>query len=114
MELKLNIYKTQTEIEKTYTAQDYEVLYGTVEDLLDCLDLEALTNTDDKDGIIAAVSNLTRSCKHIINPLLMDIFPGLTEEELRNTKTKEVLNVIVGLTGFSIDQIKSLATFRKR
>ena len=56
MELKLNIYKTQTEIEKTYTAQDYEVLYGTVEDLLDCLDLEALTNTDNKDGIIAAVS----------------------------------------------------------
>lgn len=113
MELKLNVYKTQKEIEKTYIAQDYEVLYGTVEDLLDCLDLEALTNGGDTDGIIAAASRLMRARADVINPLLMDIFPGLTEEELRRTKTREVLEVIVGLTGFSLDQIKSL-TFRKR
>lgn len=113
MELKLNIYKNQREIEKTYTAQDYEVMYGTVEDLLNCLDLEALTNQDNKDGIIAAASRLLRAREDVINPLLMDIFTGLTEAELRRTKTREVLEVIVGLTGFSIDQIKSL-TFRKR
>lgn len=113
MELKLNVYKTQKEIEKTYCTQDYEVMYGTVEDLLDCLDLEALTKSGDTDGIIAAVSRLLRARADVINPLLMDIFPGLTEEELRNTKTREVLEVIVGLTGFSLDQIKSL-TFRKR
>ena len=113
MELKLNIYKTQQEVEKTYVAQDYEVMYGTVEDLLDCLDIEALTNQDNKDGIIAAVSRLMRARADVINPLLMDIFPGLTEGELRHTKTREVLEVIVGLTGFSLDQIKNL-TFRKR
>jgi hypothetical protein len=113
MELKLNIYKTQKEIEKTYTAQDYEVMYGTVEDLLDCLDLEALTNSGDTDGIIAAASRLMRARADVINPLLLDIFPDMTEEELRRTKTREVLDVIVGLTGFSLDQIKSL-TFRKR
>jgi len=113
MELKLNVYKTQREIEKTYCTQDYEVMYGTVEDLLDCLDLDALTNADDKDGVIAAASRLMRARADVINPLLFDIFPGLTEEELRRTKTREVLDVIVGLTGFSIDQIKSL-TFRKR
>lgn len=113
MELKLNVYKSQQEVEKTYRAQDYEVMYGTVEDLLDCLDLEALTNSGDTDGIIAAASRLLRARADVINPLLMDIFPGLTEEELRRTKTREVLEVIVGLTGFSLDQIKSL-TFRKR
>ena len=113
MELKLNVYKTQREIEKTYRTQDYEVMYGTVEDLLDCLDLEALTNSSDADGIIAAASRLMRARADVINPLLMDIFPGLTEEELRRTKTREVLEVIVGLTGFSLDQIKNL-TFRKR
>jgi len=113
MELKLNIYKTQKEVEKTYIAQDYEVLYGTVEDLLDCLDLEALTNRDNTDGIIAAASRLIRARADVINPLLMDIFPGLTEDEMRRTKVREVLEVVVGLTGFSLDQIKSL-TFRKR
>ncbi len=113
MELKINVYKNQREIEKTYTAQDYDVMYGTVEDLLNCFDLDALTNRADADGIISAASRLLRARADVINPLLLDIFPGLTEEELRRTKTCEVLGVIVGLTGFSLDQIKSL-TFRKR
>ena len=66
-----------------------------------------------KEGIIAAASRLMRARADVINPLLMDIFPGLTEDEMRRTKVREVLEVIVGLTGFSLDQIKSL-TFRKR
>ncbi len=113
MELKLNIYKNQQEVEKTYTAQDYDVMYGTVEDLLDCLDLEALTNGAGTDDLISAASRLLRARADVINPLLLDIFPGLTEAELRHTKTREVLEVIVNLTGFSLDQLKGLA-FRKR
>lgn len=109
MELKLNIYKTQSEIEKSYTTQDYAVMYGVVEDLLDALDLEALTNADNTDGVVSAVSRILRSRKDVINPLLLDIFPGLTEEELRRTKAVEVIGVIVGLTGFSLDQLRGLA-----
>ena len=109
MELKLNIYKSKREIEKTYTAQDYDVMYGTVEDLLDLLDLEALTNTGDKEGIISAVTRLLKSREDVINPLLMDIFEGLTAAELRRTRAIDVLNVIVGLTGFSLDQLRGLA-----
>lgn len=109
MELKLNIYKTQSEIEKTYTTQDYAVMYGTVEDLLDMLDLDALTNAADTDSIVAAVSRVLKSRKDVINPLLLDIFPGLTETELRRTKAVEVIGVIVGLTGFSLEQIRGLA-----
>lgn len=112
MELKLNIYKSQKEIEKTYITQDYAVMYGTVEDLLDLLDLEALTNTDNSDGVIAAVTRLINSRKDIINPLLKDIFDGLNDEELRRTKAVEVIGVIVGLTGFSLEQLRGLA-FRK-
>lgn len=113
MELKLNIYKSQSEIEKTYTAQDYDVMYGTVEDLLDLLDLEALTGSDN-DGIIRAVSRLIRSRADVINPLLKDIFHGLTDDELRRTKTKEIVGVIVGLAGFSIDQVKTFFRSRRR
>lgn len=109
MELKLNIYKTQSEIEKSYITQDYAVMYGVVEDLLDALDLEALTNADNTDGVVSAVSRILRSRKDVINPLLLDIFPGLTEEELRRTKAVEVIGVIVGLTGFSLDQLRGLA-----
>lgn len=107
MELKINVYKGGM-VEKTYTANDYEVMYGTVEDLLDVLDLEALTDKADKDSLISAVSRLLNSRKDIINPLMMDIFEGLTEEELRRVKAREIIAVIVGLSGFSLEQLKSL------
>ena len=113
MELKLNVYKKK-EIEKTYTTNDYEVMYGTVEDLLDLLDLEALTNTADQDSLITALSRLLKSRQDVINPLLMDIFDGLTAEELRRVKAREVLEVIVGLTGFSLEQLRGLAFRRKK
>ena len=113
MELKLNVYKNQREVEKTYTANDYEVMYGTVEDLLDLLDLEALTNNENKDSMLAAASRLLNSRQEVINPLLMDIFDGLTAEELRHVKAREVLEVIVGLAGFSLEQLRGLA-FRGR
>lgn len=107
MELKINVY-TGRKVEKTYTAQDYDIMYGTVEDLLDLLDLEALTNTSDKDGMLAAASRLLNSRADVINPLLMDIFEGLTSEELRRVKAREVIEVIVGLSGFSLEQVKTL------
>lgn len=111
MELKLTIYKGK-EIEKTYTAQDYNVMYGTVEDLLDLLDLDALTGKD-KGSMLSAVSRLMKSRQDVINPLMLDIFEGLTEEELRRTKAIDVVNVILGLAGFSFDQLRGLA-FRGR
>lgn len=111
MELKLTIYKGK-EIEKTYTTQDYNVLYGTVEDLLDLLDLEALTSKE-KGTMLSAVSRLMKSRQDVINPLLMDIFEGLTEDELRRTRAIDVVNVILGLAGFSFDQLRGLA-FRGR
>ena len=113
MELKLNIYKKDKTIEKTYIKQDYAVMYGTVEDLLDLLDLDALTNNSDTDSLIAAVARLLKSRKDVINPLLKDIFEGLTDDELRRTTAYEIISVIVGLTGFSLDQLKGLA-FRGR
>ena len=111
MELKLTIYKGK-EIEKTYTAQDYNVMYGTVEDLLDLLDLDALTGKD-KGSMLSAVSRLMKSRQDVINPLMLDIFDGLTEDELRRTKAIDVVNVILGLAGFSFDQLRGLA-FRGR
>lgn len=114
MELKLNIYKSQKEVAKTYVAQDYEVMYGTVEDLLDLLDLEALNSDAGKEALLAAVSRILKSRKDVINPLMKDIFPGLTDDELRRTKAVEIVGVIAGLAGFSLDQIKGLAFRSKR
>ena len=36
--MKLNIYKTQTEIEKTYEVDAYDLMYGIVEDVLNVIE----------------------------------------------------------------------------
>ena len=45
MELRLNIYKVENgvkTIEKTYTANDYEIMFGTIEDIIDALELDKI------------------------------------------------------------------------
>lgn len=111
MELTLNIYNKDRSIEKTYKANDYEIMHGVVEDLLDALDIEAMTGTD-RDSMLAAVSRMLNSRKDIIYPLIKDIFPGLTDEEIRRTKTVELVNVIINVAKYSLNEIRMLA-FRK-
>lgn len=108
MELKLNIYKSQREIEKTYTTESYDVLYGTVEDLMGILDLDALAGKQGSSSMMEAVGKLLTANRAVFNPLLKDIFPGVTDDELRRVKVKELLEVVANLAGFSVSEIMSL------
>jgi len=111
LEIKLNIYG-KGRVEKTYITNDYAVMHGVVEDLLDALDIEAMTGGD-RDNMLSAVSRLLRSRKDVIYPLLKDIFDGLTDDEIRRTTTIELCDVIISVARYSLNEIQALA-FRKR
>lgn len=98
MELKLNIYKNQREIDKTYTADTYDLMWGTVDDVLSLFDLESL---DENVEVIKAVVKSINAFK----PLLKDIFYGLTDEELRRTKAKEIVPIIVAVAREAYEQM---------
>ena len=68
MELKLNIYKGKT-IEKTYKAETFDIMFGTVEDLLNIIDLEKLNSDTEIAKLIIKVFPL-------LKPLLKDVFEG--------------------------------------
>lgn len=112
MELKLNIWKNR-EIEKTYTADTYDVMFGTVEDLMNMLDIEAFTSGNTQ-SLIAATAKLVEGSRDLLKPLLKDIFPGVTDEELRRVKAKDLLVIVSAITGFSLDEIKSLYVAGKK
>lgn len=103
MDLKLNIYDGR-EISKTYTAETYDLMLGTVEDLIDIVDLDSLQSGSDVELVKLAVNALTRGMD-VIKPLLKDIFEGLTDDELKHTKVKDLASVLVAVTKFAIDQI---------
>ena len=89
--MKLNIYKNQREIEKTYEIDNYDIMYGTVEDVLSMFD-----DIDDF-GDNMQIFKVIQKNRTKLNDLLKDIFPELTDDELRRIKLKELVPVFMGL-----------------
>ena len=106
MILKLKIYNKKN-ITKTYTAESYDIMFGTVEDLLNLIDLEKFNNSKNDMEFIKVVTEAVVKGFDIIKPLLKDIFEGLTDDELRNTKISEIVNILVSIIKITMTQITS-------
>lgn len=114
--MKLDVYKfdaetgrtSQTEIEKTVTAETYDLMFGTVEDILGLLD--AIGDTTDADAVLKAITvNWDKLCV-----LLLDVFPQMTRDDLRNIKVRDVVPVIVELFKFVVDGFGGGASAKNR
>lgn len=95
MKLELNIYKNQKEIEKTYEVDCYDLMYGTLEDILEII---SSVNSGDNDEMIKVISNN----RDKLNDLLMDVFDGVTKQELRRVKVKDLIPIIVNLFQYAL------------
>lgn len=87
-DIKLNIYskENKNEVEKTYTAETYDLMLGTVEDIMDIIDLDKLDNNIEVGKMIIKMYPQ-------LKPFLKDIFEGLTDDELKRIKVKEIIPV---------------------
>lgn len=100
MELKLNIYNKKT-IVNTYTTDSYDLMYGTVEDLINVIDFEGLKSEDDVE-FVKVVTKLVMNSRDFINFLLKDIFEGLTDDELKHTKVSDIVTVLINVVQSSV------------
>ena len=103
MDLKLNIYEKK-EIIKTYTAETYDLMFGTVEDILNVLDIDSI-QSGNRTELLKAVAKVLVNSMDIVKPLLKDIFEGLTDDELRNTKLSEIVNILAEIATYAVNQI---------
>lgn len=103
MELKLNVYK-QGQIEKTYVAETYDLMFGTLEDIINIIDLDALKSTDNGEFISAVAKIIVKGFDQF-KPLLKDIFPGLTDDELRRVKVSEIVPVVLNVIQYTFTEM---------
>lgn len=96
--LKLNIYNDKKEIEKTYTAEGYDLMLGTCEDIMAIIDVDKMTDKK-------AVGKMVLECYAMLKPLLKDIFQGLTDEEFRGIKVKELIPLFVDICNVIVDDL---------
>ncbi len=92
--MKLNVYKNQKDIEKTYETEAYDIMYGTVEDVFQIMD--GMENMKSNDELFKVI----QQNRSKLNNLLKDIFPDLTDDELRRIKLKELVPFFIDLFGY--------------
>lgn len=92
MKLELQIPKkgSKKEIEKTYTAEGYDLPFGIIDNVLNTLDFDKMgeENFDMSLGL-SILKNLKE-----VKPLMLDVFEGLTEEELSRVTTSKLVPII--------------------
>ena len=102
MQLTLNIYDKKTkEVVKKYNAETVDILFGTVEDIIDIIDIDKL---DDNMELAKILMIAMKKLK----PLLKDVFVGLTDEELKCTSIKELIPLFKNIITFMINEINGL------
>ena len=89
----------KSEVAKTISINGYDLMIGTVDDFMDIIDLDKI---DDEKEVIKMV---LKSYKQI-KPLIMDIFPDLTEEDYRNVSVADLVAVIPQIGLSIIENIK--------
>jgi len=101
--MKLNIYEKKKVI-KTYETNTYDLMFGTVEDIANAIDIDSLKTGSDVE-IIKMVGKLVMTSMDTVKNLLKDIFDGLTDEEIKGTKVSEIATVLVDVVKFTIAQL---------
>ena len=88
--LYLNIYSAENkkDIDKTYTCESYDLMLGTVEDLMQMFDVDAMTDN-------LAVTRMVAKSYAKLKPFIKDIFTGVTDEELKRVKVKELIPTFI-------------------
>lgn len=104
MQLNLNIYK-KGKVEKVYTANEFDIMFGTAEDLIDLMDLDKLSGKVNDADMLCAVAALLKGGIEQVKTLMLEIFPEATEDELKRTKIKEVAAVLIQVLKHSISEI---------
>lgn len=104
--LKLNIYEKGIVV-KTHEAETADILYGTVQDLVEIVDIEKVSDLENKESLLELAKTVVKVLP-LVQPFLKEIFPDLTDEELRKVKVKELIPLVVDIVKYSFEQIVDL------
>lgn len=103
--ISLNIYSAEdkNKVEKTYTAESYDLMLGTVEDLMQLIDVDKMTDN-------MAITRMVVKGYGKLKPFIKDVFPGVTDEELQRVKVKELIPTFVQIFASIVDGLDLIKT----
>ena len=113
MELKLDIYRTRIcrkdDIEKTCTAEDFELSLGVCEDVLNMINIDMFEGGLDalsKESQNALFTSLVKNGLPFFKDILKEIFE-ITDEEVSKVKLSDIVKVVIDIVKYSFSQLAS-------
>lgn len=86
---------------KTYTTESIDISFGTMEDIINVLDFDNLSDTNQ---IGVAVLKASKQIK----PFLKELFPEVTDEELRTVKTSNIIGIFKRIYKYATEELGNL------
>jgi len=92
--LRLQTWKSQKEVDKTFEVDGYDLMWGTIEDILQILD-DAGRDPDETE-----IARLLQQNRNKINEFLQDVFPTMTDEDMRKIKIRDIVPFFISLFAY--------------
>lgn len=103
MQYVLKIYdKSHRKIARIVKADEFDLFYGTVETVVEIIDIEKVNNNFD-------VIKIVLNAKDEIINLLKDIFPDVSDEEWKCVKVKDIVAVLLQIIKSTVTGINLLS-----
>lgn len=111
--MKLHIYgrdeNGKKAVLKTYETDSYDLEFGIIEDVASVVNLDHVKTGSNAELIKVAGEAITGSLESV-KALMADIFPGLTAEELRHVKVREMAEVLMDVILYTFGELKKFET----
>ena len=107
--LNINIWKNQKEVEKILQCEQYDLMLGTLEDVLKLFKLGDVGSELQKLDEKAMLQIIVKEYDKIV-VLLHDVFPDLLPEDRKKIKVKELIPFFMNLIKYAVGQITSIET----
>lgn len=101
--MKLDIYENKNVV-KTYETDKYSLLFGTIQEFIKIINLDELKSTSEEEIgnlVLKAIPNSI----DLISHLMKDVFDGLSDDELKNTKIKDIASVVIDIIKYAIQEM---------
>lgn len=102
--ISLNVYKSG-KVVKTVTARPENIMFGTIEDILAIVDVDVFDNNLDNVTFAKALASMVVKAFGKLRPMLLDVFPDMTEEDLRNVRVGDIVPVIMSIIKYTFAQM---------
>lgn len=110
MELSISIFEGEKAI-KTFTNQSYRLRMGTAEEIIKLIDIDEVDNLDE-GGATEIIKTVVRAFGEF-RPMIMDIFPDMTEEDYQKAHVIDVAKVVMDVVKYTFSELFSVAQSSK-